>query len=64
MDEGLFIITLKLVQDGVVYVCVIGNAVKPYSPTDAVGFCVVLSAVIMCRLCSFTGCGEATCTAR
>jgi hypothetical protein len=50
-------------QDGVIFVCVIGSTVKSYSPTDAVGCCVVMSAVIMCCVCSFTGCGEETCTA-
>lgn len=50
---------LKPLQDGVIFVRVIGNAVKSYSPTDAVGCCVMMPAVIMsCCVCSSTGCGE------
>jgi len=44
--QRIFIITLKLLQDGVIFVCVMGNTVKSYSPTDAVGCCVVMSPVI------------------
>jgi hypothetical protein len=62
-DQGLFIIMLKLLQDGAIFVCVIGNNIKSYSHTDAVGCCVVMSVVIMCCVCSFAGCGKATCIA-